>query len=171
MDGFDYYNDTATEPKHVKTPADSLFLHHNRLETVVANLAPYAAMGHELYITNRNCYKALDFLKKRKIVPNLLFIDFEKSTIPLRTLLHAYMLEFPKLVIVGDDLLGEGVKRAIIDIPHHNFHEGYVIAPTLHPKEEFCPAAYTPMKNFIETLPKEEKEKILKDKFTSGYFI
>ena len=169
--GFDRFSDTATEPPYVNTPADSFFLHHGRLETTLANLAPYAAMGHELYITNRNCYKALEFLKKRKIVPDLLFIDFEKDTVPLRTLLNAYMLEYPKLVIVGDDLVFKTVQRAIIDIPHHNFHEGYVIAPTLHPKEEFRPAPYTPMKNFIDTLPKEEKEKILNNKFTSGYFI
>jgi len=169
--GFDRFSDTATEPKYVDGPADSFFLHHGRLETTLANLAPYAAKGHELYITNRNCYKALEYLKKHKITPDLLFIDFEKDTVPLRTLLNAYMLEFPKLVIVGDDLVVESVKRAIVDIPHHNFYNAYVIAPTLHPKESFHPAKYTPMKNFIDTLPKEERDKILSNKEWSSYFM
>jgi len=168
--GFDRFSDTATQPKYINSPADSFFLQHGRLETTIANLAPYAAKGHDLYITNRNCYKALEYLKQHKITPDLLFVDFEKDTVPLRTLLNAYMLEFPKLVIVGDDLIGESVKRAIIDIPHHNFYNAYVIAPTLHPKESFHPAKYTPMKNFIDTLPKEERDAILSNKEWRGYF-
>jgi hypothetical protein len=168
--GFDRFSDTATQPKYVNTPADSFFLEHGRLETTLANLAPYAAKGHELYLTNRNAFKALEFLKKRNIVPDLLFIDFEKSTIPLRTLLHDYKKEFPNLVIVGDDLVGDGVKRAIAGMPHHNFFNAYVMAPTLYPKKDFHPAPYTPMKLFIDTLSKEEQDKIKADKMVTSYF-
>jgi hypothetical protein len=46
-----------------------------------------------------------------------------------------------------------------------------VIAPTLHPKESFHPAKYTPMKHFIDTLPKEERDKILSNKEWNGYFM
>jgi hypothetical protein len=169
--GFDRFSDTATEPKYVNTSGDSFFLHHGRLESTLANLAPYAAKGHELYITNRNCYKALEFLKKRKIVSDLLFIDFEKSTNPLRTLINDYRKEFPNIVIVGDDLMEEGVKHAISNIPHHKFNTGYVIAPKLHSKEMFHPASYTPMKKFIDTLPKEEQAKIRANKNIAGYFL
>jgi len=53
----------------------------------------------------------------------------------------------------------------------NKFYNAYVIAPTLHPKESFHPAQYTPMKNFIDTLSKEERDKILSNKEWSSYFM
>ena len=111
------------------------------MKTTIANLSPYGNK-HNIFINNIDVFDSLNYLRRHNIKPDLLFIDAVKDTISLRTLIRAYQIEHPDIIIVGDDLVFDNVKKAIHDMPHLNFNEAYVIAQKLYSKSEFKKGDY-----------------------------
>ncbi len=166
--GFDFFTDSADNPTYIsKSPIEKLLIDHNRLETTIANLSPYGDK-HNLYINNIDIYDSLNYLRKNNIKPDMLFIDAVKDTIQLRTLIRAYQLEHPDIVIIGDDLVFDDVKKAIHNIPHLNFNEAYVIAQKFYPKSDFKKGDYE-VDKIIKRFELSEEEKKLIPKSFSMY--
>jgi len=115
--GFDYFTPTATNPDYVtETPIDKLFVKHFRLESAVANVAPYSKK-HNIHFLFHDVLKSDDVINKLKVVPDLLFIDAIKNTTELQNTIDAYLKLNPNIVIVGDDYVFDSVKRAVKKYP------------------------------------------------------
>jgi hypothetical protein len=158
--GFDFFTDSADNPTYIsKSPIENLLIDHTRLETTIANLSPYANK-HDLFICKRDVIDSLGILKKNKIKPDLLFIDSIKETRELQTVIKTYLKEYPDIVIVGDDLVFDTVKKAIHNIPHLNFNQAYVIAQKFYPKSDFKKGDYE-LDKIIKRFELSEEEKKL----------
>ncbi len=115
--GFDYFTPTATNPDYVtETPIDKLFVKHFRLESAVANVAPYSKK-HNIHFLFHDVLKSDEVINKLKVVPDLLFIDAIKNTAELQNTIDAYLKLNPNIVIVGDDYVFDSVKRAVKKYP------------------------------------------------------
>lgn len=115
--GFDYFSPTATQPDYVtNTPMDKLFIKHFRLESAVANVAPYSKK-HNIHFILHDVLKADTVIKAMNIVPDLVFIDAIKDTSDLRKTIDAYLKLNPNVVIVGDDYVFNTVKVAVKKYP------------------------------------------------------
>lgn len=115
--GFDYFTPTATNPDYVtETPIDKLFVKHFRLESAVANVAPYSKK-HNIHFLFHDVLKSDEVINKLKLVPDLLFIDAIKNTNELQNTIDAYLKLNPNIVIVGDDYVFDSVKRAVKKYP------------------------------------------------------
>lgn len=115
--GFDYFTPTATNPDYVtETPIDKLFVKHFRLESAVANVAPYSKK-HNIHFLFHDVLKSDEVINKLKVVPDLLFIDAIKNTTELQNTIDAYLKLNPNIVIVGDDYVFDSVKRAVKKYP------------------------------------------------------
>jgi len=115
--GFDFFSPTATNPDHVTgTPLDKLFLKHFRLESAVANVAPYSKK-HNIHFLLHDVLKSNEVLKKLDVIPDLLFIDAIKNTNELQDTIDKYLKLNPNIVIVGDDYVFDSVKRAVKKYP------------------------------------------------------
>jgi predicted O-methyltransferase YrrM len=115
--GFDYFSPTATNPDYVtQSPIDKLFMKHFRLESAVANVAPYAKK-HNIHFLLHDVLKSDEVMKKLKVVPDLLFIDAIKNTTELQNTIDEYLKLNPDIVIVGDDYVFDSVKRAVKKYP------------------------------------------------------
>ena len=115
--GFDFFTPAATNPPYVtKTPMDKLFLDHFRLESAVANVAPYAKK-HDIRYIFEDVMKSPAVLRELGVVPDLVFIDAVKEIGPLRQIIEDYMELNPDIVIVGDDYVFESVRKAVSIYP------------------------------------------------------
>jgi predicted O-methyltransferase YrrM len=115
--GFDYFTPTATNPDYVtQTPIDKLFMKHFRLESAVANVAPYSKK-HNIHFLFHDVLKSDEVMKKLNVVPDLLFIDAIKKTDELQNTIDKYLKLNPNIVIVGDDYVFDTVKRAVKKYP------------------------------------------------------
>lgn len=115
--GFDYFTPTATNPDYVtQTPIDKLFMKHFRLESAVANVAPYSKK-HNIHYLFHDVLKSHEVMKKLNVVPDLLFIDAIKKTDELQQTIDHYLRLNPDIVIVGDDYVFDSVKRAVKKYP------------------------------------------------------
>lgn len=115
--GFDYFTPTATNPDYVtETPIDKLFMKHFRLESAVANVAPYSKK-HNIHFIFHDVLKSDEVMDKLKVVPDLLFIDAIKNTTELQNTIDKYLKLNPNIVIVGDDYVFDSVKRAVKKYP------------------------------------------------------
>lgn len=115
--GFDFFSPTATQPSYVtNTPIDKLFIEHFRLETAVANVAPYSKK-HNIHFIIHDVLKSDDVMKSLSVVPDLLFIDAIKDTSDLQKTIDTYLKLNPNIVIVGDDYVFKTVKVAVKKYP------------------------------------------------------
>lgn len=161
--GFDFFTATATNPKYVSmSPLDKLFIDHSRLETAVANVAPYSKK-HNIYFINEDVLKSLDFLKKNKIVPDLIFIDAIKNTQDLVKTIKAYLNYNPDIVIVGDDYVYDTVKKATTYFDNKKLYEANYIVTNKEIPDEFP----EPVSDFSQypslKLTESEKKQVPKD--------
>jgi len=115
--GFDFFSPTATQPSYVTmSPIDKLFMEHFRLETAVANVAPYSK-HHSIHFVLHDVLTSHTALKKMNVVPDLVFIDAIKDTKELQHTIDQYLKLNPDIVIVGDDYVFDSVKRALKRYP------------------------------------------------------
>jgi hypothetical protein len=134
--------------KHKIGVEDNFFFNHPRHDTFAANIstslrglgtpvfddtASAAAAAPSLipetsnhvHILKGDISELLEHMKKTRedLVPDVIFVDFEKRTDKLVSMLKALQTSYPKCVIVGDDYVFRSVKRALA-----NFHKTQVIA-------------------------------------------
>jgi hypothetical protein len=136
---------------------DNFFLNHPRYETFAANVstamtglgmpsgAAAAAAGsgssssrNKVYMIKGDASKVVTFATTKRIAPDLVFIDFEKNTARLKSLIKNLRSTFPHVVIVGDDLIFDSVKRAVRSLPKKNtivFEESYIVLPNDFPAD------------------------------------
>jgi len=130
---------------------DNFFFNHPRHDTFAANIstaitglgaptgaAAAAAAGaasltrNKVYMIKGDASKVVSFATTKRIAPDVVFIDFEKNTARLKTLIKNLRSSFPRVVIVGDDHVFESVKRAVRSLPKKNtivFKESYIVLP------------------------------------------
>lgn len=144
-----YKNNSIIDKKYTHlTPTDKFYKNHQKYETFYANLSgriPEKDLTQrfnfdkldtnetkEIFMMKMNAYEAIDIMKEKNIVPDLIYIDFEKNTkilIKFLVKLHNY---FPEAVLIGDDYVYDSVKKAIEEINLKytwKFIESYAILP------------------------------------------
>jgi predicted O-methyltransferase YrrM len=158
--GFDYFTATATNPDYVTmTPIDKLFVEHFRLETAVANVAPYSKK-HNIHFILEDVLKSY---KTLEVVPDLVFIDAIKDTKELQTVIDAYLKLNPNIVIVGDDYVFDSVKRAVKKYPNVLAFEDNAYILTNREIPESFPEPVSDFSSYPQlTLTKSEKNRVPK---------
>jgi predicted O-methyltransferase YrrM len=126
--GFDYFTHICTNPENISfSPLDRFFLDFPKLETAVANVIPFSKK-HNINFILYDVLKSCEYLSTRGIVPDLLFIDSIKDEHNLNEIIHKYLLLNPDIVIVGDDMIFESVKKALKRFNYITFgDEAYLI--------------------------------------------
>ena len=134
---------------------DNFFFNYPRYETFAANVstaltglgipsgAAAASAGssssrNKVYMIKGDASKVVSFASSNRIAPEVVFIDFEKNTARLKTLIKNLRSTFPQVVIVGDDHIFDSVKRAVRSLPKKNtivFEESYIVLPDDFPVE------------------------------------
>jgi predicted O-methyltransferase YrrM len=167
--GFDFFTPTATNPDYVTmSPMDKLFMEHFRLETAVANVAPYSKK-HDIHFIFQDVMTSHEALKKLNVNPDLLFIDAVKDTGDLVKIIDTYQKLNPDIVIVGDDYMFQSVKNAAKKYPDVTVFgdSAYIIT-----NKEIPDVFPEPVSDFSEyprlVLSQAEKNKI--PKAYHGYF-
>lgn len=111
--GFDFFSSTATQPDYVTmSPMDKLFVSHSRLETAVANVAPYSKK-HDIHFLIHDVTDSINVMKRLNVVPDLVFIDAIKNTQDLVKTVNEYRAYNPDIIVVGDDYMVPAVKKAV----------------------------------------------------------
>eukprot|EP01138_Halocafeteria_seosinensis_P005723 gb/GECG01005851.1/.p1 GENE.gb/GECG01005851.1/~~gb/GECG01005851.1/.p1 ORF type:complete len:795 (+),score=55.60 gb/GECG01005851.1/:1-2385(+) len=141
----DAFPNVASFGRPIRTvePIHKMFYNYLRLETAHRNLqASSEALFRQdpnggIYTVTVDCHDAPEMLSTFGVVPDLVFMDCEKDTERLATLLEKIHCLFPETPIVGDDYVFPSVREAISSLPKHycciKLDEAYVILPDSGP--------------------------------------
>jgi hypothetical protein len=160
------------------SPSDKMFLNHLKYETFCANLSGINDDDNasrfyfdkadsndkkQVYLMKMDVYEGLELLWKQGVIPDLIFIDFEKKEKPLLDLLYTLKKRYPKAVIVGDDAVAPTVKRTALSVKvpfKRVLKDSYYIAPNKH---IFDKLESTIPRIVKETAPSTNQGSVLKD--------
>jgi hypothetical protein len=126
---------TGRYMKRVK-PEDKMFFHHLRYETFFGNMDRFQGVS----MVRAEVRDGVRLLADSGVAFDVVFIDCEKKTEPLRELVRLIHGKWPGAVIVGDDYVFDSVKRAVGMLQRDGYRartrgEAYLLFPQRGP---FC---------------------------------
>lgn len=95
---------------------DKFYIKYPRLEAVYKRLQQFKNME----LVKGDAYQGIDYLKKLKVKPDTIFIDFIKSEKLLMKFLSQIHSLFPKTIIIGDDYVFDTVKLGVKNFLKNN---------------------------------------------------
>lgn len=133
----DHFKNSAINEVRLEgvTPIDKLFLRHLRYETFHANMeATGGAAGGRgrTVMMKMDIREGLEALRSARVRVDMIFVDAEKKTKPLLSLLDYAQRHFPAAVIVGDDYVFPSVRAALKQYPRQRLvtsDGAYMVVP------------------------------------------
>ena len=132
----DFFKNTAFNKWKLEdvTPLDKMYLNHPRFESFYATQEAVSTDAGKVFMLRANVHDAVEIVHALDQPLDLIFIDAEKDTTRLLSLLEKIQRLYPQAVVVGDDLGFASVKAAVaqLNVPSSCLitrEESYLLLP------------------------------------------
>lgn len=143
---------------------DKFYIKYPRLESVYKRLQNFK----NVELVKGDAYQGIDYLKKIKVKPDVIFIDFIKNEKMLMKFLSQIYSSFPKTIIIGDDYVFDTVKLGVKNFLKKNTdytlienENSYILIPKSFKNETV---------NEITIIMNKEWKKLLDKKYSNKYY-